>query len=186
MHLTLEGCIHSSLVASRLALASALEEAAVSVLEEAEAAPDEAVLLWLDEPDAELLWEELPDVLDAAELLDAVELLWELLPEALDAVELLCEELLELLCEPLPEAEALLLCEVLELPEDAVPLEDDAAGFSSLEELLLSELEEDVLPDEPEEALELLLVLLDELDVLLGAALLTVTSTLLLVTVQSL
>lgn len=71
-----------------------------------------------------------------------------------------------------------------------MPLEDDEAGFSSLEELLLSVLEEDVLPDEPEEAAELPEELPapeeaeepEELD----TAPLTVTPSLLLVTVQSL
>ena len=70
-----------------------------------------------------------------------------------------------------------------------VPFEEEEAGFSSLEsedssleEAGLSSLEEaDVAPDEPEEEPELLL-LLDELD---GAPL-TVSSSLLLVTVQSL
>ena len=99
-----------------------------------------------------------------------------------------------LLCELLPEEADLLLWELLDAPDDAVPLEAEEAGFSSLEELLLSELEEDVLPDEPEEALELLVLPdeleepedAEELDELLEAAPLTVTSTLLLVTVQSL
>ena len=157
-----------------LAPASALDSAVfssfVSSLEEA---LDEAELPWLEEPAAaeELLCEELPDVLDA--------------------VELLCEELVLselLLWELLPDAEVLLLWELLDVLDDAVPLEDDEAGFSSLEELLLSAPEEDVLPDEPEEAEELLLVLLEleEPDELLDAAPLTEISTLLLVTVQSL
>ena len=68
-----------------------------------------------------------------------------------------------------------------------VPFEEEEAGFSSLEEAGLSSLEEDVSSLEEaglsslEEALELL-VLPDELD---GAPL-TVSSSLLLVTVQSL
>ena len=75
-----------------------------------------------------------------------------------------------------------------ELPVlSAVPFEEEEAGFSSLEEAGFSSLEEDVSSLEEaglsslEDALELL-VLLDELD---GAPL-TVSSSLLLVTVQSL
>ena len=53
-----EACVHSaaetasSLVASRLALASALGSAGFSSLEEALEALDEAELLWLEEPEA--------------------------------------------------------------------------------------------------------------------------------------
>ena len=76
-----------------------------------------------------------------------------------------------------------------ELPVlSAVPFEEEEAGFSSLEEAGFSSLEEDVSSLEEaglsslEEALELLLLLVDELD----DAPLTVSSSLLLVTVQSL
>lgn len=122
--------------------------------------------------------------------------------EALDAAELLWEELVlseeSLLCEVLEAVELLVLWELLlaallvlwePLPAVLLPLEelDEDAGVSSLEELLLSPLEEDVLPDELEEALELLeLLALEELVELLDTAPLTVTSSWLLVTVQSL
>ena len=77
-----------------------------------------------------------------------------------------------------------------ELPVlSAVPFEEEEAGFSSLEEAGFSSLEEaDVSSLEEaglsslEEALELLLLLVDELD----DAPLTISSSLLLVTVQSL
>ena len=73
---------------------------------------------------------------------------------------------------------------------ELLPLDAEEAGFSSLEELL-SVPEADVVPDEPEEVLELLpepeeAEGPEELEELLDAAPLTVTSTLLLVTVQSL
>lgn len=112
--------------------------------------------------------------------------------EALDAAELLWEELVlseeALLCEVLEAVELLVLWELLldallvlwePLPAVLLPLEelDEDAGGSSLEELLLSLLEEDVLPDELEEALELLeLPVLEELVELLDTAPLTVTS----------
>ena len=107
----------------------------------------------------------------------------------LAAAEPLWEELVlsALLWEEL-DVEALLLWELLEVLEEAVPLAAEEAGFSSLEELLLSVPEADVVPDEPEEVLELLPEPeeAEELAELLDAAPLTVTSTLLLVTVQSL
>ena len=173
-----EGCAQSaaeaasSLVASRLAEASALDAAGSSALEEA--LPDDAEPLWLAaSEEAELLWLDEPDAaaLLCEELVLSELLLWELLPEAA------------------------VLWELLEAAEDAVPLDEEDAGFSSPEELLLCAVEEDVLPDvleevlvlpEPEELPELAPEELEELDELLDAAPLTVTSTLLLVTVQSL
>ena len=102
--------------------------------------------------------------------------------------ELLCEEKagFSSLEEAAEEAGFSTLEELPVLSE--VPFEEEEAGFSSLEEAGLSSLEEDVSSLEEaglsslEELLELLLLLVDELD---GAPL-TVSSSLLLVTVQSL
>ena len=102
--------------------------------------------------------------------------------------ELLCEEEgFSSLEEAAEEAGFSTLEELPVLSE--VPFEEEEAGFSSLEEAGLSSLEEaDVSSLEEaglsslEELLELLLLLVDELD---GAPL-TVSSSLLLVTVQSL
>lgn len=130
------------------------EEAGFSSLE---VLPELAVLLWLEEPEAELLCEllEAPDdavlVEDAGfsllEVLELVALLW---LDELEAEELLWEPLEEL----------------------AVPFE--TAGFSSG---VSSSLEEAVLPEELDEP--------EELELPEGA-LPTSTSSLLLVTVQSL
>ena len=151
-----------------LALASVLEEAGFSSLEE-------AACSCLEEADVSSLEEAVCSCLEEAGFSSLEE-------------ELLCEE--ETGFSSLEEAaEDACFSTLEELPVlSAVPFEEEEAGFSSLEEAGFSSLEEaDVSSLEEaglsslEDALELL-VLLDELD---GAPL-TVSSSLLLVTVQSL
>ena len=104
--------------------------------------------------------------------------------------ELLCEEEtgFSSLEEAAEDAGFSTLEELPVLSEVPFEEEEEEAGFSSLEEAGFSSLEEDVSSLEEaglsslEEALELLLLLVDELD----DAPLTISSSLLLVTVQSL